>query len=541
MLLHIYLESHRMQLRDYQNEAVNSVINYFYEKNGNPVIAMPTGTGKSLVIAGLVEKVMRSWAGQRIIVLTHVKELIEQNADKLQQLWPTAPMGIYSAGLKERDTVMPIIFGGVGSVKNCVQMFGKRDLLIIDECHLLSPKADTTYQNVIAELQEVNPFLKTIGLSATPYRLGQGKITDGGLFTDICCDMTGVEPFNKFIREGYLSPLIPRRTKVERQSDITEIGANGDFSGAALEADAAQKDITYQALIELCEVGENRNSWLIFASTVEDADFIEKTLISFGVATAAVHSKMPRKECDKRIAAFKAGTLRCLVNMGMLTTGFDHPPLDLIGMLRRTMSPGLWVQMLGRGTRPSPDTLKENCLVLDFAGNTRRLGPINDPVIPRRKGKGGGDAPCRICEACGTYNHAAARICVYCEEEFTFAPKIVSEAGTDELIKSDLPVVEWFDVMQVYYYLHEKPGSPSQIKVDYYCNGGLHKFTEFVRLEHTGFASKWSRDWWRARFPGDYVPETTTEALKLITQLHVPNKVKVWLNKKYPEITGYSY
>lgn len=531
-----------MKLRDYQNEAVDSVIQYFSAGNtGNPVIAMPTGTGKSLVIAGLIERILKGWASQRIMVLTHVKELIEQNASKMQQLWPGSPMGIYSAGLGIKDTMMPIIFGGAASVVNCVPSFGKRDLLFIDECHLLSPKADTTYQSIILELQQLNPYLKVVGLSATPFRLGQGMITDGGVFTDICCDMTGVEPFNRFIAEGYLCPLIPRRTKVERQSEVMSIGSNGDFSGAALEADAAQKDVTYQALVELCEAGQDRNSWLVFASTVEDADYIAETLCSFGVAAAAVHSKLPRKECDRRIADFKIGKLRCLVNMGMLTTGFDHPPLDLIGMLRRTMSPGLWVQMLGRGTRPSPETLKSNCLVLDFAGNTRRLGPINDPVIPRRKGKGGGDAPVRICDNCGTYNHAASRVCSYCGEEFTFETKIVARASEEELIRSDIPVIEYFNVSQVYYYLHEKMGTAPQIKVEYFCNDNMQKFTEYVQLEHGGFPGKRSRDWWRQRFPGDYVPETTKEALELITQLRVPHRIKVWVNKKYPEVLNYEY
>lgn len=531
-----------MQLRDYQQQAVDSVINYFVEGNqGNPVVAMPTGTGKSLVIAGLIKRIMTGWPNQRILALTHVKELIEQNAEKLARYWPQAPVGIYSAGLNQRDTAMPIIFGGAASVKNCVERFGRRDIVLVDECHLISPKDGTTYQNIIAQLQNVNPYLKIVGLSATPYRLGQGMITDGGLFTDVCCDMTGIDAFARFIAEGHLVPLYPRRTKVERQSDVTSLGANGDFSAASLEADAAQKDVTYQALVELCEAGENRNSWLVFASTVPDAEFIADTLNSFGVNAACVHSKMPRKECDKRIAAFKAGKLRCLVNMGMLTTGFDHPPLDLIGMLRRTMSPGLWVQMLGRGTRPSPETGKTDCLVLDFAGNARRLGPINDPKIPRRKGKGGGDAPVRICENCGTYNHAAARVCVFCGEEFTFAPKIVAEASTLELIRSDIPVVEMFNVSQVMYYLHEKIGRPPQIKVEYFCEGGAHRFNEFVQLEHAGFGSKKARDWWRQRFPGDYVPATTAEALQLITQLRVPCRIKVWVNKRYPEVLSYEY
>lgn len=529
------------QLRSYQQEAVSSLFNYFGAKQGNPVIAMPTGTGKSLVIAGFVQQALVSYPSTRVMMLTHVKELIDQNAGKLQDIWPNAPVGIYSAGLNQRDTMMPITFGGSASVVNCVKDFGRQDLLIIDECHLLSPKADTTYQVIINELKETNPHLKVVGLSATPYRIGQGKITDDGIFTDICCDMTGLQAFNWFISNGYLAPLIPKRVKTERQSDTTVLGANGDFSSACLEADAADKNVTYQCLIEACEYGVDRQSWLAFASTIEDADFIADTLCQFGIASAAVHSKKGAKHNDESIRKFKDGRLRCLVNMGKLTTGFDHPALDMIIMLRRTMSPGLWVQMLGRGTRMSLATQKENCLVLDFAGNTRRLGPINDPVTPRKKGKGGGDAPVRICNACSTYNHASARQCVFCGEEFTFAPSIVAQASELELIKSDLPVTEWFEVTQVHYFAHEKEGTSPSIKVTYYCNGGFHRFNEYVKIEGARYDGKKARDWWRARFPGDYLPTTVREALEHITQLRVPRRIQVWTNKKYPEVIAYEY
>lgn len=529
-----------MILRDYQEEAVQSIIDYYTAGNtGNPVVAMPTGTGKSLVIGGFIQRAMQLWPGQRFMMLTHVKELIEQNAAKLQQMWPQAPLGIYSAGLKRKDVFLPIIYGGVGSVVGNIEQFGHRDLLLVDECHLISPNESTVYQRIIERMRAINPDMKVIGFSATHYRMGLGYITENGIFTDICCDMTGITAFNRFIQEGHLAPLIPRRTKVERQSDMTQMGSNGDLSGASLAADAAQRDITYQALIEMCENGQDRRAWMIFASTIEDADYIADTLNSFGIPTASVHTKMPPKERDKRIRDFKEGRLRCVVNKDILTTGFDHPPLDLIGMLRRTMSPGLWVQMLGRGTRPSPETRKENCLVLDFAGNTRRLGPINDPQIPKKKGSGGGDAPCRICEDCGTYNHAAARFCIYCGAEFTFAPRIVASAGTEELIRSDLPIYETYDVQTVYYYLHEKANSNPSIRVTYYC--GMHKFDEWVAIEHKGFPGKKARDWWRQRTTTEYMPETVADALQNITLLRAPSKIRVWCNKRFPEIVSYEF
>lgn len=539
--------------RWYQDEAEFSIFDYFAQGNtGNPIVAMPTGTGKSIVIGNFVKKIFRLWPNQRIMMLTHVKELIDQNAEKLLSVWPTAPLGIYSAGLKSRDMIMPIVFGGVQSVSKAIERslqendgvpahlkhFGFRDLVLIDECHLLSPKEDTTYQYVLAELKKINPYLKVIGFTATPYRLKQGMITDEGLFDDICYDITGIEAFNRLIAEGYISPLIPKRTSVE--IDTSEVGlTGGDFNGKKLNAAVDKDEITYAAVKEMVEQGYNRKCWLVFASGVENAEHVSAMLQSFGIAAAATHSKLSESENNNRIQSLKNGELRALVNNNKLTTGFDHPPIDLIGMLRPTMSPGLWVQMLGRGTRPSNGTGKENCLVLDFAKNTQRLGPINDPVKPRKAGKGpAGEAPVRICDSCGVYNHASARFCFACGKEFTFETKIFETASVAQLLRSDAPIVEYFDVHRVLYNLHEKANSPPMIRVSYFC--GFQMFNEFVMLEHPGMASKKARDWWRQRH-AEEPPATTNEALRRASELRTPSRLRIWTNKKYPEVLSYEY
>jgi DNA repair protein RadD len=542
------------QPRWYQQEAEAAIFNYF--KNGgvgDPIVAMPTGTGKSIVIAKFIENVFKQWPTQRVMMLTHVKELIQQNAEKLMSVWPTAPLGIYSAGLNSRDMALPIVFGGVQSVSKAIKKslekndglpphmkhFGFRDLVIIDECHLLGPNEDTMYQYTIKELRKINPYLKVIGLTATPYRLKQGMITDeGGIFTDICYDLTTMKSFNRLIDEGFLAPLIPKRTKIE--VDVSSVGmARGDYNSKQLQAAVDVDEITYNAVKEIVEEGHDRKSWLIFASGVENSEHIASCLQSFGVSAAACHSKLKAAENDARIAAFKRGELQALVNNNKLTTGFDHPGIDLIGMLRPTLSPGLWVQMLGRGTRPCEG--KQNTLVLDFAGNTRRLGPINDPVKPKKagKGKGAGDAPVRICDKCGMYNHASARVCNNCGYEFPRETKIFATAGEDELIKSDAPQVEYFPVQKVIYNLHEKKNkqgvlmAPPSIKVSYFC--GLRKFDEWVCLEHDKYAGKKARDWWRQRHQEE-PPATTHRALEKVSELAVPTRIRVWVNKKYPEV-----
>lgn len=543
-----------MSLRWYQDEAIESIFQYFANGGvGNPVVALPTGTGKSHVIGGFQQRALGYWPRQRFLNLTHVKELVEQNAKKLIGMWPSAPVGINSAGLKQRDVMQAIIFAGIASVAKNPAALGWRDLALIDECHLVSPNAETMYQALLAALREVNPHLKVVGFTATPYRLGQGMITDGGLFTDICYDMTNIDGFGRLLAEGFLAPLFPRPTKTEL--DVSGVGmSNGDYTQNALQAAVDKQDVTYRALMELCEAGWNRRAWLVFASGVEHAEHIADMLNAFGIPSAAVHSKMKAGERDERIKAFKRGELRCIVNNNVLTTGFDYPPIDLIGMLRPTMSPGLWVQMLGRGTRPFLDGGyidigggqelwipggKTDCLVLDFAGNTKRLGPINDPCIPKKKKGIAGDAPVRICEVCGTYNHAAATHCICCGNEFERREKLTDKASNEELLRSDAPVVEYFDVTRVMYHRHEKKDTGAvSLRCDYYS--GIQRFSEWVHFEKGGMPGHKARDWWRQRHATE-PPTTVDEALQFVSQLRAPRRIRVWTNRRYPEILGYEY
>lgn len=576
-----------MKLRDYQGEAIGSIYSYFAshaleDKHlkgeapvPNPVIAMPTGTGKAVVIAGFTQQVLTQWPGQRIMMLTHVKELIDQNADKVRQMWPQAPLGIFSAGLGEKTLGMPITFGGVQSVVNALKKdvlaFGKIDLLLIDECHLVSPNENAAYQTVIKLLRSINPYLRVIGLSATPYRLGLGMITDGGVFTDMAYDVTGLRAFNRFIDEGYLAPLIPMPT--ETQIDVSGVHIRGgEFVAGELEH-ALDDKTTWLALQEAASLAQDRYHWLIFAPGIEKVDQIVKMLRSLGIDAAGVHSKMDKDERDDNIARFKAGQLRCLVNADILTTGFDFPALDCIILLRATNSPGLHVQILGRGTRPffAPGfdletidgrlaaiagSYKQNCLVLDFAGNTRRLGPINDPRIPGKKGKGTGDIPIKQCDACGCLNHISVRYCVNCGEEFQFEEKITAKASTVALIVRDEPQVELFKVDRVTYAPHVKIGNPPSLKVSYFC--GARRFTEWVCLQHHGNPIQqkaWA--WWRQRDTSNSVwswpvpegsdpdvrnvPPSIEAALPVVSTLAVPSQIRVWVNRKYPEILSHIF
>ena len=550
------------QDRSYQIEAVKSIYDYFAKKQGNPLIAMPTGTGKSIIIARFLEGVFKYYPNQKILCLTHVKELVEQNYLKLLAIWPNAPAGVNSAGLKRRDTMNKIIFAGIASVAKKWASFGHVDLIIIDEAHLVSTNEETMYRAFIDGLKSNNAHLKVIGLTATPWRLKEGLITDDGIFTDICFDITGLSAFNRLIEEGFLSPLITKKTTTILDTDGVHM-RGGEFIQAELQNAVDKDEISYAAIKEAMEHGHDRHHWLVFCAGVEHSIHVSDMLNSLGIPSKAVHSKLSSSERDEVIRQFKCGEIRALTNNNVLTTGFDMPGIDLILMLRPTQSPVLWVQMLGRGTRPMyaqgfdlnvlesrllaiQHGQKQNCLVLDFGGNTRRLGPINDPVIPKKKGQKTGEAPIKLCDCCGTYNHASARFCggqpfpsySGCGHEFKIMTKLKQASSTEEVLKSDNPIVEVFKVDTISITTHEKHDKPPAMKVTYYC--GLKHFTDYVCLEHEGFASNKARSWWRNRTPNK-VPLSTEEAIERAAELTVTTHIRVWVNKKYPEIMAYCF
>ena len=556
-----------MQLRDYQIAAIKSIWDYYSKGNhGNPIVAMPMGTGKSIVIAGFIKSVLEIFPFQKILVVTHVKELIEQDYSKLLELWPQAPAGIYSSGLKRRDTDCNIIFAGIASVSKKAVLFGKVDLVLIDEAHLVSTVSSTMYRSFLADLIKVNANLKIIGFTATAFRLQQGCLTaEGGLFTDICYDLTKMNDFNWLIDQGYLSPIVPKKTKLQLNIDKVRVQA-GDYVSKDLQKAIDKYEITSKAMREVIELSGDRKSWLIFTTGIEHSVHTAEILNDLGVPSRAVHSSnkfytMGDSERTKNIEDFKQGKFTALVNSNIVTTGFDHSLIDLIADLRPTQSPGLRMQMLGRGIRPVYATgfdlrtkngrlsaiscgPKKNCIVFDFADNTRRLGPINDPVIPNRnrKGKRKGTAPVKLCEAqyadgnvCNTWVHASLRHCPECGNEFKFSVKISETSGTEKLIRENLPEINCYKVDRVIYNKHVKPNIPS-IRVTYFCN--IKKFTEYVCIEHSSAIKFRAQKWWKDRTSCP-VPNTVKDAFLKIDKLKTPLKIKVWENKQWPEIISY--
>lgn len=360
-------------LRPYQQEAVRRVVVHFRASDEPAVVVLPTGSGKSLVIAELARL-----ARGRVLVLAHVRELVEQNHAKYLAYGLEAD--IFSAGLGRKESARQVVFGSVQSVVRHLSRFdasspeqGRFTLLVIDECHRVAPDKDASYRRVIEALRQANPQLKVLGLTATPYRLGQGFIYHrhhhGMVRGDDDCffrDCVFEQPLRLMVKQGYLAE--PRRVDaaVERYDFSALVpGAGGLFREEELNRVAAGNRATPGIVAEIVERAGSRQGMMLFAATVAHA---EEVLGYLPAAEAAlITGETPSRERERIIAAFKARELKYLVNVAVLTTGFDAPHVDLIAILRPTESVSLYQQIVGRGLRLASG--KRDCLILDYAGN----------------------------------------------------------------------------------------------------------------------------------------------------------------------------
>jgi DNA repair protein RadD len=521
-----------LSLRPYQRAAIDALYAYFAEHTGNPLVVLPTGTGKSLCIASFIREAIESYRDTRVLVLTHQRELIQQNFMALMRAWPEAPAGIYSAGLSRRDIRAQILFAGIQSIHRHAYKVQRCDLVLIDEAHLLGRSDSGMYRSFLAQLNEVNAgLLKVVGFTATPYRLDSGLLHEGKdrLFTDIAYEV----PVLDMIQQGYLCPVIPKQT--ETQLDVGGVGTRGgEFIAKDLEAAVDRDEVTRAAVAEVVQYGDGRGSWLVFCSGVAHARHVRDAVREHGVSAETVTGDTPGPERDRILADFKAGRLRCVTNANVLTTGFDAPGVDLIALLRPTKSVGLYVQMVGRGTRLAEG--KDDCLVLDFAGNTARHGPIDLVDGRKKEPAGGGEAPIKVCPECQTINHASARQCIECDHEFPPpVVKVSTNAATNALLSTQVHST-WCEVTGVSYAVHEKTGKPASLRVTY--ENGLARHSEWVCFEHTGFPREKAVAWWRQRAPHLAAPSTVHEALQHHDALRRPIAIQTRPAGQYTEIVN---
>ncbi len=526
-----------LSLRPYQRQAVDAIYEYFDQNVGNPLVVIPTAGGKSLVVATFISEALAQYPATRILVLTHVKELIAQNHAELLGHWPAAPAGIYSAGLKRREIQAQVLFAGIQSIHGKAYDLQHVDLVLVDEAHLIPRSANTMYGRFLAALKSINPALKVIGFTATPFRLDSGLLHEGedAVFSDVAFDANIVD----LIEQGYLCR--PVSLSGQAQIDTSRVGTRGgEFIAGQLEAAALDPDTVAAVVGEIVEHGQDRRGWLVFSCGKKHGAMLAEQLRDAGIEVAEIYGDTPADQRDRTIADFKAQKIRCLVSIGVLTTGFNARHVDMVAVVRPTKSTGLWIQIVGRGTRLFPG--KQDCLVLDFGGCIARHGPIDRPVVRKQGGTGLGEAPMKICRHCEAENPLAAAVCSACGEEFPPSERKVDTSASSLDILSGRkapPPPEWVAVDAVRYRKHSKPDKPPSLCVIY--DSGLEQHREWICLEHTGFARQKAEHWWWKRAPGTAVPSTVDEALALTATLPCPTDIKIKTEGKYVRVMAASF
>lgn len=597
------------QPRDYQNGAHESTWNYIHDPSNftggvatkgkgpkYPLVVEATGLGKSLNIAMLIWHLLSVYPGLRIMQLCHVKELVEGNYLELLGMWPTAPAGIYASGLNRADTRSQVTFAMINSVTKRPATFGHIDFILIDEAHRLSPNDAAMYTRFLDAMRKRNPNLVVVGYTATDYRMQGGRLTEMDLFDDVVYDIGSGESFLWAVENGYLILPVPVDPGFKVDDSAISI-STGDFTTSEASAALHEQDIIERAVDFSVMIAkeQNRLCGLAFAQSIDDSELIAEMFTYKGFPMEAVHSK--RGDRDQVIAAHKAGDLWGVANKDILTTGWNNPRLDLMAVLRLTRSPGLWVQMVGRITRPSwvghighnggpplydINTLegrlasilashKQTGLVLDFVGNTERLGPINYPNLPRRRGKGGGEPPVRTCSlenggGCSpsTYHHVSVKICPHCGYEWPVESNLSTDASNQDLVTATnplgLPAAKSIEKEYEVYGVHEmtavrhegkvlKRGDdgstiekrPDTVKVIY--RSGFNNFPVWVCFGHPdkSFPRKKACDWWEMHEGEGAAPSSVDVAVDAVGGLRKPKFIKVWTNTKFPEIVGYDF
>ena len=520
-------------LRQYQRESIDAIYKHFEAWSSNPLVVIPTGGGKAPVLATFIREALEAWPDTRILQLVHVKELVSQNHETMLDVMPHCRTSLASASLsKHKDFSGQVIFASIQSVYRNGFDMGKVDLVVVDEAHLIPHKAEGMYRKLLSDLTLANPYIKIIGYTATPFRMQSGRLDqgEGRIFGRIAYEV-GIADL---IEWGYLSPLIHKG--MQTQIDTTGVRmTGGEFNKKGLAEAVDREEVTRQAVAEIVEYGRNRKCWLAFGVSVDHAEHIRDEVRSHGYSAEMIHGGTPGAERDRIISEFKAGRIRCLTNCDVLTTGFNVPQVDLLAVIRPTKSPGLWVQICGRGTRLADG--KKDCLVLDFGQNSARHGPV-DAIRGKAKRSSDepGDTPVKECPDCHSLILIAARECPDCGYEFPPpAPNFNASASDDPILSSQVKA-ERVEVDSVDYARHSKMGKPDSVRVDYKC--GLREFNEWLCLDHGGYAQAKAVQWMK-----DHGAEkmTVDEALEYLPETRPPAAIWIKPEGKYTRVVRREY
>jgi DNA repair protein RadD len=525
-----------MQLRPYQQEALKALHDYICSQQDNPCIVLPTGSGKSVVMAATVKQWKEQAPWVRGCILAHRKELVEQNAEKLQMVYPEESIGIFSAGLGKKDYDSSILFASIDSIYKRSGEFTPFDFLFIDEAHRIPPYGEGKYRTFINGCKRFNKSLKVVGWTATPFRMSSGPLCHPDhILNSICYEAK----ITDLIAQGYLCNL---RSKVGIcKPDLTGVrkSSRGDYITKSLASATNKDEIISAAVAEAVQIiqRENRRSIVFFCVDVEHCKRVSTELRKHRIYAPYLTATTPQYDRDRLVQDFRAGRTKAVCNVQVLTEGFDAPIIDCVVLLRPTLSAGLFSQMVGRGLRPAPD--KDCCLVLDFANCIDEHGPIDllgenyyTIMATCQRCRESFSKAIRKCPACGW---EIPKLEIKRLEQVEHERRMHGKKASDKSILSSEPEV--CAVNSIMVSRHRKPGSPDSLRIQYRC--GLSVFRQWICLDHEGDAGRIAQEWW-SKMLGTTKRTTVDEALyDMFLSQKLENAIKtitVMRNGKYMEV-----
>lgn len=370
------------KLRDYQAEAVEIAVKGLQTEKHPFIIQAATGAGKSLIIADVCHKI-----NEPILILQPNKEILEQNYQKLLSYDPKIDAGIFSAS-KGRREIAKFTFATIGSIYKKPEDFKHFKYVIIDECHGVNSRND---KGMLTSFLAAIDCKHVLGLTATPYRLDTLWTRDryGNLYANASLKMINRisrTPFFRkilykietgdLIEQGYLSPI---QYFLETDNDWTELKVNStgaDFTTKSLEEYSTKPSRVQRIVDAIAFSHENNSRTLVFCTSIAQAKKVKDSAAERGIKVEMVTGSTKLDERESILNAFQVGRVKHIVNMGVLTTGFDAPALDCIVMARPTMSLALYYQIIGRGVRLDPNKPNKVLKVYDMVGIVERLGRV---------------------------------------------------------------------------------------------------------------------------------------------------------------------
>ncbi len=499
-------------LRAYQRDAMTATFDALL-RDQHPVIAHPTGSGKSLLVGAL-----GLLLPGRVLIISHRKELLVQDSEKLLTFAQTS-LGLYSAGLKRRETDDRVIIGGVQSIyrrMDELQATGAFAYLIIDECHVCPPRSQPT--TMYAQILQACPDAQRIGLSATPYRLDGGLVYEG---PDCWFDTLAHEVGIRALTPHYLAPLAGLLSAHE--VDVSNVRTKqGEYVLSDLSQAASEESVVEGALDDILAYGAKRDHWIIFCVDVAHAHLVTAQLRARGIPTGMVVGTTPQDERDATFEDFRTGRILALTNVMVASVGFDFPGIDLIALLRPTQSRALAIQMIGRGSRQSPG--KVDALLLDFAGILEKHAPL-DGVFTLAK------TPAR--QKADDAREERER-----QERERKARHAAQASTLDPMATTPDTTAKRYRVERITYAVKESKRFPGKhmLIATYLCPEriGRASVTAFICIEYEGWARQIAEAWFARRHR--IAPETARDALHIAWGLPIPTHIVIQKQGRFDRI-----